>query len=416
MLKEKRDRKLSGHDVSDLHARILELERQVTACRETEKGLRESEARHQLILDNIEDCYFEVDLAGNFTFCNNAMCSMSGYSRDELIGMNNREYTTPETSRRMYEIFSKIYLTGKSANITDYEIIIKDGSVKTFELIVSLIRDPEGSSVGFRGLARNVTDIRYAEKTYRTIAEKSFSGVYVTCKGEYQYMNSNAASYFGCTPEELIGTDTMHLVHPDDRALLKKHAAEMLKGKRETPYEFRLLNKDGEYGWVMESVAPIRYGGEPAVLGNCIDITQRKKAENAIKESEQRLSDIIDFLPDATMIVDTNGTVATWNHAMEKMTGVKANDMLGKGDYEYAIPFFGKRRPILADFVLNPDLKIEQVYSNVNREGETITVEVPNVLLNGKKSIVWTKVAPMFNVAGKMTGAIETIRDITEQR
>jgi len=416
MLKEERDIELSGRDVSDLRSRILELERQVTACRETEKELRESETRYRLILDNIEDSYFEVDLAGNFTFCNNATCRMFGYSRDELIGMNNREYTTPETSRRMYEIFSKIYLTGKPADITDYEVIVRDGSIKPHELTASLMRDQSGKPVGFQGMARDISDIRYAEKIYRTIAEKSFSGVYVTCKGKYQYINSNAASYFGCPQEELIGTDTMHLVHPDDRALLKKHAAEMLKGKRNTPYEFRLLNKDGDYGWVMDAVTPIRYRGEPAVLGNCIDITQRKRAENAIRESEQRLSDIINFLPDATMIVDTNSRVIAWNHAMEEMTGVKADDMIGKSDYEYAIPFFGKRRPILVDFVLNPDFKIEQAYSNVNKAGEIITVEVNNVRLKGKESIVWTKVAPIFNAAREKVGAIESIRDITEQK
>lgn len=416
MLKEKRDREPLGDKVSDLRSRILELERQVTACRETEKELRESETRYRLILDNIEDCYFEVDLAGNFTFCNNAMCKISGYSRDEIIGMNNREYTTPETSRRMYEVFSKIYLTGKPANITDYDVIIKDRSVKTLELSVSLTRDQSGKPVGFQGIARDVTDIRYAEKVYRTIAERSFSGVYVTCKGKYQYINPKAASYFGCTQEELIGTDTMHLVHPDDRALLKKHASEMLKGRRKTPYEFRLLNKDDDYGWVMESVASIRYGGEPAVLGNCIDVTQMKRAERTIKESEQRLSNIINFLPDATMIVDTNGEVIAWNRAMEEMTGVKADDMAGKGDYEYAVPFYGEKRPILINLVLNPDEKAGEIYSHVKKERETITVEASNVYLKGEERILWAKAAPIFNTAGEKVGAIESVRDITEQK
>jgi len=416
MLKEKRDVELSEWDVSDLRSRILELEEEVASCRETEKELRESEARYRLIIDDIEDCYFEVDLAGNFTFCNNATFRMFGYSRDELVGMNNREYTTTETARGIYETFNKIYLTGEPADITDYEVIIKDGSVKTLELSTSLMRDTEGSPVGFRCLARNVTDIRYAEKIYRTIAEKSFSGVYVTHKGKYQYMNSNAAIYFGCAPGELVGTDTMHRVHPDDRVLLKKNASAMLKGKRNTPYEFRLLDKDGDYGWVMESVTPIFYGGVPAVLGNCINITERKRSENSVKESEQRLSDIINLLPDATMIVDTNGRVTEWNHAMEELTGVKADDMIGKGDYAYAVPFFGEKRPILVDYVLNPDLKIEQAYSNVNKEGETITVEVPGARLKDKESILWTKVAPLLDAVGEKVGAIETIRDITERK
>ena len=98
-MKEKRDREPLGDKVSDLCSRILELERQVTSCRETEKELRDSEARYRLIIDDIEDCYFEVDLAGNFTFLNNSTHRMFGYSRDELIGMSNREYTTTETAR-----------------------------------------------------------------------------------------------------------------------------------------------------------------------------------------------------------------------------------------------------------------------------------------------------------------------------
>jgi len=414
-LKGKRDIELSECDVSALRNSILEGE-EVASCGETAKEVQEREARYRFIIDDIEDCYLEVDLAGNLTFFNNAVYDMFGYSRDELIGMNNREYITSEAARGIYEIFNKIYLTGKSSDITDYEVITKDGSVKTLETTASLMRDQEGVPVGFRCLARNVTDIRHAEKLYKNIAEKSFSGMYITCKGKYQYINSKAASYFGCAQEGIVGTSTLHLVHPDDRALLKKHAAEMLKGERNTPYEFRILNKDGDYRWIMESATPIRYGGKPAVLGNCIDITDRKRAENASRESEQRLSDIINFLPDATMIVDTNGRVTEWNHAMEELTGVKADDMIGKGDYAYAVPFFGEKRPLLVDYVLNPELKIEQAYSNVNKEGETITVEVPGARLKDKKGIAWIKVAPLFNAVGETVGAIETIHDITERK
>jgi len=126
--------------------------------------LRESEEKYRTILASIEEGYFETDLSGNLTFFNKALCRMSGYSHDELIGMNNREYTTPETAQIMLRIFHKIYQTGKTAEINDYEVIRKDGSKRIYELSASLIKGADGMPVGFRGVARDATDRREAEK------------------------------------------------------------------------------------------------------------------------------------------------------------------------------------------------------------------------------------------------------------
>ena len=102
------------------------------------------------------------------------------------------------------------------------------------------------------------------------------------------------------------------------------------------------------------------------------DILERKKAEEALKASQQRLSQIIDFLPDATMVIDLDGKVIAWNRAIEEMTGVRAEDILGKGDYEYAIPFYGEKRPVLIDLVGKWDKKIEEKY-RVCKKGRGIT-------------------------------------------
>jgi len=85
-------------------------------------------------------------------------------------------------------------------------------------------------------------------------------------------------------------------------------------------------------------------------------IFERLAAEDALKDSERRLGDIIDFLPDATFVINRDGIVIAWNRAIEKMTGVKAADILGRGNYDYALPFHGERRPMLIDLVLNPIL------------------------------------------------------------
>ena len=125
--------------------------------------LQESEEKHRTILESIEEGYFEVDLAGNFTFVNDAVCKILGYSHEELRSMNNRGYTDLETSGRMYEAFNRIYRTGKPATIIDYEIIRKDGGTRDLELSASLLKDPAGEPAGFRGVIRDVTERKHAE-------------------------------------------------------------------------------------------------------------------------------------------------------------------------------------------------------------------------------------------------------------
>jgi PAS domain S-box-containing protein len=120
--------------------------------------LTQSEKRYRDILDSIEEGYFEVDLAGNVTFVNRAIIETYGYSREALMGMNYRQYTSPETSQRMFDIFNQIYKTGRSAKIEDYEIITQTGAIKRVETSAYLIRDPEGNPVGFRGLTRDITE------------------------------------------------------------------------------------------------------------------------------------------------------------------------------------------------------------------------------------------------------------------
>ncbi len=125
---------------------------------------------------------------------------------------------------------------------------------------------------------------------------------------------------------------------------------------------------------------------------------------------------IIDFLPDATLVIDAAGCVIAWNRAMEEMTGVPASEMLGKGNYEYAIPFYGERRPILANLIFMPAEEIEQRYDSVQRDGETLVVDIFIPTLGEGGTCLWAKAAPLYDEAGKLTGAIQTIRDITERR
>ena len=165
----------------------------------------------------------------------------------------------------------------------------------------------------------------------------------------------------------------------------------------------------------------LQKGGDPraqfAELAHKVrQAVSRRRAELALSNSEKRLTDLINFLPDATFAIDTNGNVITWNRAIEEMTGIPAADMLGKGNYEYALPFYGTRRPILIDLIFEPDGKIAGYYSNILRDGHTLSAETDLPRPKGQQIHVLAKASPLYNREGRITGAIETIRDITDRK
>lgn len=152
-------------------------------------------------------------------------------------------------------------------------------------------------------------------------------------------------------------------------------------------------------------------------LGFWENIQERKRAEEEALESHKRLADILSFLPDATFAIDHEGRVIAWNRAIAEMTGVSADEILGKGDYAYSIPFYGERRPILIDLVQEDDAEILKKYNYVKRDGDKITSEtyIPT-LFGGRGAYLWGTASPLFDSTGTRVGAIEVIRDITKRK
>ena len=137
---------------------------------------------------------------------------------------------------------------------------------------------------------------------------------------------------------------------------------------------------------------------------------------SAAQETQRRLADIINFLPDATLVIDAEGRVIAWNRAIEEMTGIPAQDMLGKGDYEYAIPFYGERRPILVDLVFSPQEELEQGYAQIQRRGSILVGETYVPQLQGSGRYLLGTASILRDSKGNIVGAIEIIRDITDRK
>jgi PAS domain S-box-containing protein len=143
--------------------------RDITEWKRAEDALQESEAKYRTILQTIEDGYYEVDIAGNFTSFNDSLFRMLGYSRDEMIGMNNRQYMTKETANKVFETFNNVYCTGKATKAFGWELVMKDGQIRYVEISVSPVCDVSGKTIGFRGIARDITERKSLEKARERI-------------------------------------------------------------------------------------------------------------------------------------------------------------------------------------------------------------------------------------------------------
>ena len=132
---------------------------------------RKTEEQHRNILENIQEGYFEVDLAGNYTFLNNSMCRIHGYPKKELLGMNNRQYSEEEVAKKVFLAFNGVYKTGKPLKEIDWQITRKDGSKAYIEASVSLMKDASDKPIGFRGIIRDITERKRTEEELKNFAE-----------------------------------------------------------------------------------------------------------------------------------------------------------------------------------------------------------------------------------------------------
>jgi len=164
----------------------------------------------------------------------------------------------------------------------------------------------------------------------RTLSEKSLAGIYLVQDGVFRSVNANAASYTGYTREELIGKKSDSIVHPEDRLGVKRNAREILSGTRTAPHDFRIVTKLGEIRWIMEMVTSISFHGKPAILGNSMDITERKRAEEMLQESGTLYRTIFENTGTATIIVEEDTTISLVNTEFEKLSGYKKEDWEGK--------------------------------------------------------------------------------------
>lgn len=165
---------------------------------------------------------------------------------------------------------------------------------------------------------------------YQTIWNHSLAGMYLIQDGTYQLVSPIAASFMGYSIPELVGMKSASIIHPEDRKKAKNNVKEMLSGQLNRPYSYRVISKQGDVRWIIETVTSTTYRGRPAILGNAMDITTRKMTEDKLKESENFYRTLFETTGTATMILENDMTVSLVNSEFERMTGYKKSDWEGK--------------------------------------------------------------------------------------
>jgi PAS domain S-box-containing protein len=274
---------------------IESVSREITERKNAEEALRESEGKCRTVLQASPDPVVVYDMEGGCIYINPAFTRVFGWTSQELLG-KKIDYVPAENWPETQIMIDKV-LAGESFTGVESRRYTKEGNVLDVSISATDYVDHSGIPVGSVHSLRDISDrklveqaLRESEAKYSTLVENSLTGIYIDQNSKIVFANKRFAEIYGYTREELIGIDSWRLVYPQDRTLTDEMREKRLRGK-EAPseYDARGLTKDGETIWIKRRNTRIEYNGRRAVLGNVVDITEGKRAEEALRKAHDEL-------------------------------------------------------------------------------------------------------------------------------
>jgi PAS domain S-box-containing protein len=404
---------------------ILYLVSDISERKGAEEELRHSEMKFRALAESTSAAIFLIQDT-RIQYVNPAFEMITGYGMEDVAGMNFWDMVHPD-HRELVKTRGLNRLKGETQPPRyAIKILTKDGREKWMDLTPTLSKVYDKNTIV--ASAFDITEqkraeqfIRESEEKYRTLSNNIPDIIYSLDKnGTVLAISDHAVTRYGHEADGIVGMPFSAFVHPDDREKVFSHFADSVKNQREYTggLTLRILAKDGTPVW-MESNARMRFDEQGKCLredGVLRDITEQKRALESLQESRQQLMDIINFFPDATIVIDREGKVIAWNQAAEIMTGTRKEDMLGKGNREYSIPFYGDRRPALIDLALHPDPVQEARYTTIKRKGDNVFGEAytPNIPPGDVHMSAMASV--LRDSRGEIVAVIECLRNNTERR
>ncbi|MGA2477350.1 MAG: PAS domain S-box protein [Spirochaetia bacterium] len=376
----------------------------------------------QTLMRSLPDPIFQKDREGRYIFANRSFARTVGAGdAKEIVGKTDLDLFPREIAERYVRDDRTVLETGRPQKNIEEPLLSASGSLAWVLTTKIPLFDSSGRVTGLVGICRDITQRKELEKKNQqlaTIVESSDDAIVgFDLDRRITTWNRGAGRLYGYTEKEMIGAPTSLTIPPEQEEEARRMRERLLHGEHVVRYETTRLRKDGSRFIVDLTLSAIR-DAEDRILGVASlahDITKRKLAEASLRETEMRLAAIVEFLPDATFAIDQEGIVIVWNQAMEEMTGVAAKDMIGKGNYEYALPFYQTRRPILIDLVRNLQPDIGHMYHTIlQREKDILIAEMHFPRLGHRENVFcWGKASVLYDSKGSVAGAIESIRDMT---
>ncbi len=388
--------------------------RKLKSRRKQEEVLRENEERFRKVFDEGPLGMALVQPDHHFTRVNKTFCTMLGYSEEELTTLKFTEITHPDDIKLGVELTQKLYRGEIPSFSVEKRYMKKNGEVLQARLTASLFRDMKGHPVYSIAMIEDITErkkvdeaLKESEEKYRTLVEQSLQGIMIGqgFPPRVVFVNPAMAKMLGYTHEELTSLSPKEIeasVYPEDRVAFFDRFSDRLQGEPPpSNFEFRAIRKDGEIRWMEVSANRIEYQGQPAVQATFIDIDERKRAEEALRESEERFRRITENMMDMVTQTDVQGICQYASPSFKTILGYEPKFMLGKSLFELVHPDD-----------LNSTLEIA-----LKALATRSTAKFDYRYKHADGHYVWLQSVgnPLFDLTGQISGTVLVTRDITER-
>jgi PAS domain S-box-containing protein len=376
------------------------------------EDLEESENKYRLSFENVTDVIYTIDKDLNILSVSPSVERVLGYKPQDFIGQPVSalgNILTPESFEQAIANISVI-LKGETISLMVYRFIAKDGTIKYGEVSGSpMMRN--GKIIGIISVARNITErkraenaLQVSEKYFKEITENSSDIIVITDKnGDIKYCSRSTERFTGYKPEELIGRNVIRIIHPDDvkravgdfgKAILAKDSA--------IPNGFRIVHKDGSERY-FEGLGK-NLLDNPSVAGfimNVHDTTERKQADEALRESERKYKSLIDNFQDIILTINLEGKITFASQSIKEKLGYESAETINMS---------------ILDFVQEEDH--QRVMENLQKgmKGEKITGFQIQVITKSGKRVFFESFFSRVYKDGEVVGAQAIIKDITESK